>query len=154
MSALDAISKDHRMIAKRIQLLEEASLSILRKRISGGEDSNPVEEFLKFFRIGVMQHFKIEETALFPVLQDVFKDKEPQILELLSEHKRIMDKYLSLHNAESSKEARTERLINLLNDLSAHARKEESLLPPLVKMLNEKQLKRIDEAARKLRYPV
>jgi len=154
LNTLDIIRKDHRIIAEKIQLLEKALLKILKERASNIEFTNSVEEFLKFFRIGIIQHFKVEETALFPVLQNAFKDKKPLIEELLSEHKKIIDEYLSFYTVRENRNNRREKLAKLLRELSNHAKKEESLLPSLVKMLDDEMLKKIDKVARKLGYPV
>lgn len=154
MSAWDLVKGLHREIFRKIQLLEEASLDLLSKKIAYGERRKFEEDFIKFFRVGVIQHFKVEEVALFPILRKNFKELENIISELISEHKIMVDKYFKLHSVKGSKAKRTEDLTALLKELSEHAKKEETFLPPYVEMMNEKQLMEIDELTRQMGYPV
>jgi hemerythrin-like domain-containing protein len=154
MNTWNLVKKVHQEMFRKIQLLEEASLNLLSKKITSQKSQKLEADFVKFFRIGVIQHFKVEETALFPTLQRNFKDAEPLILELISEHKLMIDKYFKLHDVKDSKLKKTEDLIHLLKELSKHAKKEERFLPQFIKLLNEKQLKEIDDLTRRLGYPI
>ena len=107
-----------------------------------------VEDFLKYFKVGVTHHFKIEEKALFPILRSNVKDAEPFISELISEHKDIINKYFKLQNGFTQ----TRDLTDLLKALSTHAGKEERVLPPLIAFLNGEQLQKIDELTKRLGY--
>jgi hemerythrin superfamily protein len=73
---------------------------------------------------------------------------------LLSEHKTINSKYFKLENIAKTSENPSKILSDLLKALSSHARKEEKLLPPLLRSLNEEQLKKIDEKTASLGYNV
>jgi hemerythrin-like domain-containing protein len=154
MSAWDLVKGLHQEIFRKIQLLEEASLDLLSKKIAYGKSQGFEEDFIKFFRVGVIQHFKVEEVTLFPILRKNFKELEKVISELISEHKIMVDKYFKLHDLKGSKAKRTEDLTSLLKKLSEHAKKEEAFLPPYIKKLPEKQLKEIDELTRRLGYPL
>jgi hemerythrin superfamily protein len=108
---------------------------------------------LESFKFGVLQHFGIEEKALFPVLISAFKDKKQLISELIYEHKALIQMYSNLQNRVNPTNY-AEMLKDFIKVLSAHARKELELLPPLMEGLNEKQLSIIDEAAMRLGYPI
>jgi hemerythrin-like domain-containing protein len=153
MNTWNLVSKLHQEIFRKIQLLEEASLDLLSKKITSQKSQKLEADFVKFFRVGVIQHFKVEETALFPILRRNFKDAEPLISELISEHKLMVNKYFKLHTKDS-KLKKTKDLILLLKELSRHGKKEEQFLPKFIKLLNEKQLKEIDELTRRLGYPI
>jgi len=166
MSTWVLLSKDHREILKKIQLLEKALINLLQdasldaltdEKKLHGERLKVVKDFLKLYRHGVMHHFKIEEVALFPVLRNATTDAlcgDYIIEQLLIEHKTINSNYLELENIKKSSKNPTKILFELLNALSAHARIEEELLPPLVQSLSEEQMKRIDEKATSLGYNV
>jgi hemerythrin-like domain-containing protein len=154
MGTWDLIKGLHREMFKKIQLLEEASIDLLSKKIAYEENQKFEEDFIKFFKVGVIKHFKVEEVALFPILQRNFKESENIISELISEHKIMVHKYFKLDNVKGSKTKRTRDLTALLRDLSKHAKKEEKFLPPYIEMLNEKQLMEIDELTRRMGYHV
>jgi len=154
MSTWTLVNKLHQEIFRKLQLLEEASLDLLSKKIAYEKSQRFEKDFVKFFRVGVIQHFKIEESALFPILQRNFKDARPVISELISEHKTMINKYFKLHDVKDTKLNKKEDFIALLKELSAHARKEEKSLPPLIRLLDEEQLKKIDELTRRLGYPL
>jgi hemerythrin-like domain-containing protein len=154
MSTWNLVSRQHQGLLRKIQLLEEASLDLLSKKIAYEESHKLAEDFMKFFRVGVIQHFKIEEEALFPILRRNFKDAEPLISELIAEHKTMINKYFELQDDKNLKLSKPEDLTGLLRDLSEHARKEESSLPQLIASLDEGQLKKIDDLARRLGYPL
>jgi hemerythrin-like domain-containing protein len=104
MTTWNLLSKLHQEIFRKIQLLEEASLDLLSKKIARNQKSRKLEaDFVKFFRIGVIQHFKVEETALFPVLKRNFKEAQPIVSELISEHKLMVNRYFKLLNVRNSK---------------------------------------------------
>lgn len=160
------LSLEHNKVLRKIQLLEVALISLLhevslntptKKEKSRDNQLKIVKDFLKLFGHGVMQHFKIEEVALFPVLRRVAEPKltaEQTVEMLLSEHKTINSKYFKLENIAKTSENPSKILSDLLKALSSHARKEEKLLPPLLRSLNEEQLKKIDEKTASLGYNV
>jgi len=154
MSTWNLVRKLHQEIFRKLQLLEEASLDLLSKKIAYEESQLLEKDFVKFFRMGVIQHFKMEEVALFPILQRNFKDAEPLVSELISEHKRMINKYFKLHDVKDFKLNKREDLTVLLRELSAHAKKEERYLPSFIELLDEEQLKKIDELTRRLGYPI
>lgn len=159
MSTWSLLSEQHQEVSKQIHLLEEASLDLLSKKVAHEKSKERVEDFeglvddfLNFFSVGLIHHFKIEEKAMFPILKNTIKDAEPLISELTSEHKNIIDKYFKFQESKNPKSKKMKDLTTLLEDLSEHARKEERFLPPFVALLNEEQLKKIDEQARRLGY--
>jgi hemerythrin-like domain-containing protein len=154
MNTWSLLSRQHQELFRKIQLLEEASLDLLSKKIAYEDREKFAEDFVKFFRVGIIQHFKIEESSLFPVLRRNFKDAEPIVSELISEHKTMIDRYFKLQKSKHSKLNRIEDLTTLLKDLSEHAKKEENALPPFIALLDEKQLKKIDELTRQHGYLV
>jgi hemerythrin-like domain-containing protein len=152
MSTWNVLTRLHHEIFRKIQLLEEASLDLLAKKIAYEKREKLTEDFVKFFRAGVIQHFKVEEVALFPILRRNSKDAEPIISELISEHKTMINRYLKIQDAKNPGVAKMGDLKTLLEELSEHARKEERSIPPFIEMLNKEQLKKIDELARHLEY--
>ncbi len=151
MSTWSLLSSQHQEVLVKIHLFEEASLYLLEKKVTHEKSEGLVEDFLKFFKVGVVHHFKIEERALFPILKSTVKDAEPLISELISEHKSIISKYFKLQNSRPNN---MNDLTTLLKELSEHAKKEENGLPPLVVLLDEKRLKKIDKLSRQLGYSV
>lgn len=160
------LSKEHHEVLKKIQLLEAALISLLRDFSLGisekelklnKERLKVTKDFLKLYRCGVMQHFKIEESTLFPVLRGVKSDKlygRKIIEEFMLEHKAINSKYFKLKNIVKSAKNPLKILLELFKALSTHAKKEERLLPPLLRALDEKELRMIDEKAANLGYRV
>lgn len=153
MSTCVLVNKEHQEILKKIHLLEEASLDLLKKQAFSETSLRLLKEFLGVFKFGVLQHFEIEEKALFPVLRATSRDKEQPILELIYEHGTLIQMYSSLQNRVNPTNY-AKMLRDFIEALSAHARKELELLPPLMEALNEKQLSIIDEAAKSLGYPI
>lgn len=154
MSTWSLLSRQHQELFRKIQLLEEASLSLLAKKTTHEKDERLVEDFLRFFKVGLTQHFKIEEEALFPILKSNVKDAEPLVSELVSEHKSMINEYFKLENSKNPRFSQTKDLIVLLNILSAHTEKEEKFIPPLIALLSKEQLQKINELARQLNYPL
>ncbi|MFH0897308.1 MAG: hemerythrin domain-containing protein, partial [Candidatus Bathyarchaeota archaeon] len=136
MSTCALVNEEHQEILKKIHLLEEASLDLLKKQAFSETNLGPLKEFLEVFKFGVLQHFEIEEKALFPVLRKASKDKEQPILELIYEHGALIQTYSNLQNRISPTNY-AKMLKDFIEALSAHARKELELLPPLMEALNE-----------------
>lgn len=139
---------------RKIQLLEEASIDLLKKEIYNEQGLRLAKDFLKFFKLGITQHFKVEEEALFPILRNVFQSEEQIISRLILEHKLLIQKYSRLQKLRNPTVNQLKRIMNFLAYLSAHARKEEEKLPSLIETLDERQLRMIDEKAKSLGYPI
>lgn len=158
------VSRDHHEILKKIQLIEAALISLLKDFSSDTFEKElrekPLEivkDFLKLYRLGIVQHFKVEEVALFPVLHSVTTSTltgDRVVEQLLSEHKTINSKYFKLKNITKSSKDPLKTLAELLKALSTHAEKEERLLPQLIRALDEKQLRMIDEKVANMGYHV
>jgi len=154
METWSLLSKEHHTVFRKIQLLEEASINLLEKKFINEPELSPVNDFLEFFRFGMVQHFRIEAQTLFPALKNASNSNEKLILELLSEHQAILQKYSTLGKLRDQRIDGTEQLLDFLKSLSDHTRKEEELLPPLIERLDQKQLRMIDEKAKSLGYPI
>lgn len=132
-----SLSKDHIEILVRIQLLENALIDLLNKRVKNidvGRASKFQEDFLELFKIGVMEHFKTEEEILFPMLREkAGKEAEKIVSELLVEHETIMQRYFKIVKNKGSLTDQSELLLALLKHLSEHAKKEELIIPTLLK---------------------
>jgi hemerythrin-like domain-containing protein len=152
MEAWKALSKEHSEAFKRIQLLEKALLSSSKDKIQKVQinDFKSARDLLKFLGFNLRLHFKVEEEALFPALNQVSKNAGKIILELLSEHMDIRAKLAKLEAGEDR--GLRDALIELPKVLPNHAKKEEAQLPPLIKTLSEEELNKIDETARSLGY--
>lgn len=151
MSTWNLLSNQHQETFKRLQLLEEASIDLLAKR-RGQEKDETLQDFLKFFKIGLVQHFKIEEMALFPILKNASEPAKPIISEIISEHKDMVNRYFKLQNSKNPGIVHTGDVTDLLKALAAHAEKEEKLFPPLIALLSKEQLRKIDELAKRVGY--
>jgi len=154
MSTWKLVKGLHHEMFRKIQLLEEAYMDLLAKKITYEKGEKLAEDFVKFSRVGVIKHFKVEEVALFQILRRNFKDVEPIIYELISEHKTTINKYFKLHDTKNPKLNKTEDLIVLLNTLTKHMKKEERSLPPFIELLSDEQLKKIDALTRRMGYHV
>lgn len=151
METWTLLRKQHYEIFRKIQLLEEASIDLLKKE---AVKEKLAKDFLEFFKVGIIQHFKIETQALFPILKNASESSGQLILELLQEHNAIMQRYSRLQKPRNPTKGQTKKIQDFLTNLSEHAKKEEEKLPPLIKMLTEKQLRMIDEKATSLDYPM
>lgn len=72
LNAWELLSKDHRRVLTKIQLLEEALVDLLRQRttdLTQGKALKLEKDFLELFKVGVAQHIIVEEQALFPMLR-------------------------------------------------------------------------------------
>jgi hemerythrin-like domain-containing protein len=147
LASIETLRKAHDEILKRLHLVEQVSLRFLEEKaqLSREEYTNYVNEFSQFFKTSIMYHFKVEEQALFPILKS--KGEASAIEKLLSDHRRILTGFQYFENMKDP-EASTKLLRNLINDLSAHARKEEELFPLWARRLSGEELKRIDEEAK------
>jgi len=156
LSAWKSLSTEHDEVLSKIQLLEKASIDLLRQRtkeLSLAKALKLQKDFLDMFRVGMTQHFMIEEEALFPILRiGGGNEAKTLVSELLAEHRAMMEKYFKIKKGEGSAEDHGRLLLMMLKDLSAHSQKEENSIPPLMKRLNKEQLNRINEVARRLGY--
>lgn len=156
LNVWELLIKDHRNVLTKIHLLEEALVDLLRQRttdLTMGKALKLKEDFLELFKVGVTQHFIVEEEALFPTLRLGRGDEAKALVsELLAEHQIIMERYFKIKKVKGSAKDQDKLLLELLKGLSTHAQKEEEFIPPLMKQLNQEEMNRINETARRLGY--
>lgn len=164
MSTLKILSQEHKEVLEKLSLLgitiqgiETGKVSLLRRKLSK-DASKTIQEISEFFRKDVGFHFEIEETVLFPSLEREVGTEREFISSLIEEHKRIREMITEFQNfagLELKDENIKSKLIALskeiIDKLSAHAKKEdEKLLPLAQKALDEQKLKEIDGIVRKM----
>jgi hypothetical protein len=150
MRILKLISTEHLEVIKKCHRLEIDLIRILQSELKKDE-SEVTMDFLKFYRTEIINHFKLEEEAVFPVLWSVFKKERQLIRVLLADHQDITKRYLKLENfSKRAVRNQTEALLDLLKNLLIHAFKEEITINQLILGLDERHLKKIEERARKL----
>ena len=116
-----------------------------------GEPLN--ESSLQVWKVG-NRRWTVEEEALFPALRKKGKNAETLVDELLLQHRSIMEKYSNIAQASHTDEEKREILLELAQELAEHGRKEEISVPPIVTQMSLEQLREIDQAAKRLGYPV
>jgi len=131
----------------KIHSIEAQQIRTLRETLAqhrSHELATFVQEISQFVRSVLFNHFKVEEEALFPVMQN--KVKPLTIENLLSDHKRIVNifheylKYIDDFNRSF------QLLKNLINYLDIHAKKEEEFFSSIT--LSDEELKKIDSMAK------
>jgi len=72
LSTWELLSREHYEVLSKIQLLEKASINLLKERtkdLALGKALKLQKDFLDLFKAGLMRHFMVEEEALFPMLR-------------------------------------------------------------------------------------
>lgn len=131
--------KIHSIEAQQIRTLKE-TLTQHRSH----ELTTFVQEFSQFVKSVLFNHFKVEEEALFPVLQN--RVKPLTIENLLSDHKRIVNVFNEYLKYVDDFNRSFQLLKNLINYLDIHAKKEEELFSSIT--LSDEELKKIDSRAK------
>lgn len=131
--------KIHSIEAQQIRTLKE-TLTQHRSH----ELATFVQEFSQFVKSVLFNHFKVEEEALFPVLQN--RVKPLTIENLLSDHKRIVNVFNEYLKCVDDFNRSFQLLKNLINYLDIHAKKEEELFSSIT--LSDEELKKIDSRAK------
>ena len=156
MDTWESLHKQHIEVFIKINLLEKAMLDLLQNRTTGylKGTTNLQEDFLEAFEQGMILHFAVEESALFPVLGKVEKKGETSISELLADHKSIMEKYSKIRQTTAGDKNKNDILLELIRELAKHSQKEEKTIPPLISQLTSEQLSSIDQSSKRLGYPL
>ena len=106
------------------------------------------EYTLKFYKSDLIKHFSDEEKILFPVVKGRDSNVDEQIVEIISEHRKIED----LIKKISEQNASEELLDELGNILEQHIRKEErKLFQDIQEILSENELETVSEKIQKSR---
>jgi hemerythrin-like domain-containing protein len=151
MSAIETLRREHTLVLQKMHSIEKQQIGTLRETLNqqrSYELTDFVQEFSQFVRSVLFRHFKVEEEALFPVLQN--KVRPLTIENLLSDHKSIVNvfheylKYIDDFNRSS------QLLTNLINNLDIHAKKEEKLFSSIT--LSDEELKKIDSMAKLIQH--
>jgi len=149
MSLLLRLEQDHREVLERFSLLTVTLQKTEREDVKLLEESEDVGAIFDLLENKIPNHFASEEKILFPWLEKIVPNTKGFISELLSEHEKIRKDSAELLRDRSSPQASPERLANLLKriteSLSAHARKEDEKLLPLVRRFgDEAKLRELD----------
>jgi hemerythrin-like domain-containing protein len=151
MSAIETLRREHTLVLQKMHSIEKQQIGTLRETLNqqrSYELTDFVQEFSQFVRSVLFRHFKVEEEALFPVLQN--KVRPLTIENLLSDHKSIVNvfheylKYIDDFNRSS------QLLTNLIHNLDIHAKKEEKLFSSIT--LSDEELKKIDSMAKLIQH--
>jgi len=152
----ESLRREHSEIFTKVNLLEKALVDFLQKRTPEYVERTPdlQRDFLEAFEHGITLHFNVEEEALFPVLRKMDKNAETLVDELLLQHQSIMKKYSTILQALDTNKEKKEILLKLAQELAAHSQKEEIEVPPIVRQMSLEQLREVDQAAKRLGYPI
>jgi sugar-specific transcriptional regulator TrmB/hemerythrin-like domain-containing protein len=150
---ISLLSKDHYEVLRKIQLFEEVALSLFKKEMLKEGAPGFADDFLEFFKLGLSEHFQMEEKILFPVLKDTFPPEEHAISKLAKEHKVLLQKYAKIQKLNQKAGLKTQ-VTDFLAYLTAHARTEEDLFPLLIERLDRKRLRKIGSTVKRLGYPI
>ena len=150
----DVLHREHGEMFTKVNLLEKALIDLLQKHATDTEGTvDQQKAFLEAFEHGITLHFRVEEEALFPELKNTGKEAETLVNELLQEHSAIMKEYSQALTPQNDTEQK-EALLKMLTELQAHNRKEERSVTPIIAQLSFAQLGKVDQAAKRLGYPV
>jgi hemerythrin-like domain-containing protein len=152
----DSLHQEHLEIFTKVNLLEKALINFLQKGVTeiSASKKNLPKAFLKAFEQGIILHFAVEEKALFPQLRKVGKNAEKIVKALMVQHQFIMEKYNAIVHAAQTDEERMTLLLLMIRRLEEHTRNEELFVLPLMKQMSLEQLGEVDQAAKRLGYPV
>ncbi len=138
---------EHADIYKRAQILEKASLEFLRskKQLSREEYLSILKPYGNQFKTGLEAHFRIEETAIFPIFMAKSQTARRTIPKLISEHSWIMQRFKEFGDIEEY-DISIQTLTDLMIGLSSHAKKEDEILSSIP--LTQDEASRVNELAR------
>jgi hemerythrin-like domain-containing protein len=150
MSTIETLRKEHNQMLLKIHSIEEQQIRTLREAKNqqrSHELTTFEEEFSQFVKSVLFNHFKVEEEALFPVLQN--KVKPLTIENLLSDHKCIVNVFNDYLKYVDDFNRSFELLKNLINYIDIHAKKEEELFSSVT--LSDEELKKIESRVKLIR---
>jgi iron-sulfur cluster repair protein YtfE (RIC family) len=155
MGTWDVLHREHGEMFTKVNLLEKALIDLLQKHATDTDGTvDQQKAFLEAFEHGITLHFTVEEEALFPELKKTGKDAATLVSELLQEHRSILQKYSQITQVSPRDAEKQGILLKMLTELQAHNRKEERTVPPIITQLSFAQLGKVDQAAKRLGYPV
>jgi hemerythrin-like domain-containing protein len=134
MKCTELLEKDHRIIHRAIDVLEEMAAEVMRGH---SVDSNDVESIVRFLKEFEDEHHQTkEESALFPVLVKNAGPQQTKLGQIVFEHDQERSLLEGLQDALKTKQGTdfvhfATRLISLLR---SHIHKEEFALFGLIEM--------------------
>lgn len=144
---------DHIDMAKRAEILEATALDYFDndKQLRKEEYHTIVTPCTSLFKNSLVKHFKVEETAIFPILIEKTQDARHTVRDFLSDHTMLMKMFSEYETTEDQN--RSLRLLtDLMKDLSYHIGKEDEFFQSF--MLSKNETTRIDELALKLGFGI
>lgn len=158
MSILVTLSRGHDVAFKNLALLgvslqgiESSSVIQIRKRQIA--TSRSMKKISAFFERDLSFHFEMEEECLFPRLETMVGVEKEFISDLRAEHEGLRKKIAMFQQITKSglKDEETKKKLvrisrEIIENLSAHARKEDDRLLPLARrVLDKGQLRDISQ---------
>lgn len=149
MDTVERLGKDHQVVYSKLDSLAQAL-----EQGPGGEAV--VQELARFFEEEVAMHFGVEEKALFPELSRITWLRSGPVAVMLSEHevlKKLLSKYQETVKTGAYRRPDGEKefqalAISLVENLRAHAEKEDQVLFPMAqRFLASQQREEVDRAA-------
>ncbi len=119
----------------------------LRRASTGGDATRrqSVERFLHFFRDDTVDHFRLEEESLFPLLADAGGPAEALVVRALLEHQRVRADAARLEAAQATGGADPSLMRQIAELLESHIRFEErELFPYLEQTVSSGILERLE----------
>ncbi|MFQ6134330.1 MAG: hemerythrin domain-containing protein [Nitrososphaerales archaeon] len=144
---------EHSEVFTRAEFLEKTSLECLenKKQLSREEYLLTVMPCRRLFKTSLAVHFRVEEMALFPILEVKSRKARRTISDLISEHPQIMQRFREYENIEDyDKSIKT--MNDLMNTLSLHDRKENELFNSTT--LSRDEVAKVDEIAQSIGFPI
>lgn len=139
MDIIEKLIAGHRGLSEKRDILSK----LVKALDSDAFFWDRAEDISSFFSKEVREHFSIEEKVLFPVLKKALTGKESESLkEIEAEHAPILIKLNGFqivaenHRRYASKATRDNLIksaFEIIEDIAAHAAKEDECLFPLVK---------------------
>lgn len=149
VAILERVEQEHDKVLKEFSLLAASLQKMESKEIGLLKESASLEAVLSMLRKDIPDHFELEEKVLFPHLKKLNPDEKGFVEELLYEHKEIrklIDVVLKdARSAEVQPVRDATSLAKVVEDICAHARKEDMKLLPLARrVLTEAELNELD----------
>ncbi|OGS39296.1 MAG: hypothetical protein A2551_06980 [Elusimicrobia bacterium RIFOXYD2_FULL_34_30] len=145
MDIIEKLIAGHHEVKERVDILSK----VVKTLDSDAFIWDNVLKISSFFDKEVKEHFKLEEKVLFPIMKKVLpKEKQEILKEIELEHKPILKmleefkKIAEKHSNLSSRLIRENFIAishDIIENLIAHARKEDENLFPLIKIYFSKE---------------
>lgn len=144
---LATLSRQHQEVLERLDTLE--------RQLNGGADAD-LEAFASYLHADVVQHFALEEEALFPILGRHLSPAQGPLAVMNAEHADFRALLNQLTEAIRAADAAQQRQCgqDLIDLLRVHIAKEDQVLFPMaMRLLNPTEQSEVDARAAALQTP-